>query len=128
MALKLSTQRRSDWEKQQQFSLSILSAISLNQVLANQVVEGGVNGVVFENFIYQLLRGLKDNPENQGKQIVLFLDNARIHKHPLVLETAARLGVHVLFNSQYSPWLNPVEQWYGYLKRKLRQSGKYQRR
>ena len=48
------------------------------------------------------------------------MDNAVIHKQSLVLETARRMKVNVLFNAEYSPWLNPVEQLFNDIKRKLR--------
>jgi transposase len=52
--------------------------------------------------------------------VVLVLDNATIHHYNLVLDTARSLHVNVLFLSQYSPWLNPVEALFGHLKRKLK--------
>lgn len=52
-------------------------------------------------------------------QVLLFLDNAVIHRHSAVLETARKFKVNVLFNAQYSPWLNPVEQLFCHLKKKL---------
>jgi transposase len=48
--------------------------------------------------------------------VVLFMDNAVIHKHQGLLETAQKFKVHVLFNAQYSPWLNPIENLFNYLK------------
>ena len=47
------------------------------------------------------------------------MDNARIHKHPFIAETAAMMKVHIFFNSEYSPWLNPIEQMFLLLKREL---------
>ncbi len=54
------------------------------------------------------------------KDIVIFMDNAVIHKHSAVLETVRKFRVNVLFNAEYSPWLNPVEQLFGYVKKDLR--------
>lgn len=34
----------------------------------------------------------------------------------MVLDTARRMKVNVLFSAQYSPWLNPIESLFGYLK------------
>ena len=48
------------------------------------------------------------------------MDNAVIHKHSLVLETARNLKVNVLFNAEYSPWLNPVEQLFSHLKKQIK--------
>jgi hypothetical protein len=39
-------------EKQQQYSLSMIAAISFDKVISTQVVEGSVDSVLFENYIY----------------------------------------------------------------------------
>ena len=57
--------------------------------------------------------------EYKDRDIVLFMDNAVMHKHPQVLETCRAFGVNVLFNAQYSPWLNPIEGLFGHIKSKL---------
>jgi transposase len=44
------------------------------------------------------------------------MDNAAVHKHSSVKETCQRLKVSLLLNAEYSPWLNPVEQLFGYIK------------
>lgn len=54
------------------------------------------------------------------KDIVLLMDNAAIHKHSQVKETARKMKVNILFNAEYSPWLNPIEQLFRYLKEKLK--------
>ena len=88
-------------------------------MISSQIIEGGVDSVLFENFIYETLRAVRTDPELSSKRMVLFMDNAVIHHHSLVLETARKMKVNVLFNAQYSPWLNPVEQLFRHLKRKL---------
>ena len=35
----------------------------------------------------------------------------------MVLETARRMKVNVLFSAPYSPWLNPIEGLFNYLKK-----------
>jgi len=40
----------------------------------------------------------------------------------MVLEAARAQGVHVLFNAEYSPWLNPVEALFGLVKRRIKSS------
>jgi transposase len=64
--------------------------------------------------------GLKADKQNANKDIILLIDNAVIHKHSLVLETAKNLRVNVLFNAEYSPWLNPVEQLFGFIKKQVK--------
>lgn len=76
-----------------------------------------MDSVVFENFIQQMLLGVRQDPSLAHKNIILLLDNAKIHHHSMVLETARRMQVNVMFNAEYSPWLNPVESLFGHLKR-----------
>ena len=98
----------------------MISAITQDRVLANQVVEGSVDSVLFENFIYQTLLHLRTDHNTATKEILLFLDNAVIHKHSGVLDSVRKFKVNVLFNAEYSPWLNPIEMYFGYLKKRLR--------
>ncbi len=80
--------------------------------------------MVFDNFLHRTLNKLRIDKETKSKQIVVLMDNATIHKHPSIYETARRFRANVLLNAQYSPWLNPVEQLFNFIKRKLRSSDK----
>ena len=75
---------------------------------------------MFEDFIQRMLVGMNNNPEYEGKNIILYLDNARIHSHSMVLETARRIKVNVLFSAPYSPWLNPIENLFNHLKKRTK--------
>lgn len=101
--------REKERNRRQQFSVSLLSALSQDKVVATQLLEGGVDSTIFENFVYRTLNSIRSTPETQSKQVLVFMDNAVIHRHAQVLETCKLLKCHVLFNAQYSPWLNPVE-------------------
>jgi transposase len=83
------------------------------------VIEGGVDSVLYENFIYQTLYSLRCDKATANKDIVLFMDNAIIHRHSSVLETARKFKVNVLFNAEYSPWLNPVETLFSKIKHEM---------
>ena len=107
-------------QRPQPYSLSLLAAISQQAVVGAQVIEGGVDASVFENFLHQVLRGLRARGAFEGPGVVLLLDNARIHHHSRVVALARAEGAHILFNAQYSPWLNPVETLFGHLKRSIR--------
>ena len=109
--------------KRECYSTTLISAISYDQIIANQLIEGGVNAVVFENFIYNLMLSLKNNKEIENKVVVLFMDNAPIHKQEKVLQTAKRMGAIVLFNAEYSPWLIPIEMLFGVIKKRLTSDG-----
>ena len=98
----------------------MIAAMSQEKVVASQVIEGGVDANVFENFLYELLKSLRNNEETKSRDILIFMDNATIHHHQMVLRTAQRFKVHVLFNAEYSPQLNPIELLFTLLKREAR--------
>ena len=52
-----------------------------------------------------------------GKRMLLFLDNAQIHKCEEATSIAREMGADVLFSAQYSPWLQPIEQLFNNIKR-----------
>ena len=47
--------------KRQQYSVSLLSAMSQTKVLATQIIEGGVDSMLFENFIYHTLKSVRSD-------------------------------------------------------------------
>ena len=106
--------------KRQQYSLSLIAAMSQHKVVSSQIIEGGVDSVLFENFIYNTLRHLRTSRATKDKDIILLMDNAVIHKNSIVLETARKFQVTVLFNAEYSPWLNPIEQLFGHIKKNIK--------
>ncbi|EQD35368.1 ISMsm5, transposase, partial [mine drainage metagenome] len=55
-----------------------------------------------------------------GKKILLFMDNFRVHSSGRIKRFLKRHpNIEVRFMPPYSPWLNPQEYWWGYLRRKL---------
>ena len=70
-----------------------------DKVLSSQVLEGGVDAVIFENFLYHTLRAIRTDSKLSSKKVILFMDNAVIHSHSEVLETARKFKVNVLFNA-----------------------------
>ena len=50
------------------------------------------------------------------------MDNAAIHGSPIVMETVGSMKVILLLNAQYSPNLNPVEQFFGQLKQSIQKA------
>jgi transposase len=96
--------------------MSLISAISDDRVIANQVIEGAVDGVLFENFIYHTLVSIRNDKELCERKVILLLDNARIHKTIYLKDTIKKMKALALFNASYSPWLNPVEQLFKHFK------------
>jgi transposase len=99
--------------------MSLITAITQDDVLANLVVEGGVDAAVFEHFVHELLKHLRAKKRNNGRPIVLFMDNAAIHHHESIVRLADHYRVFILYTAQYSPWLNPVEAYFWTIKQQL---------
>ena len=67
------------------FSMSLLSALCEDGALANLLVEGSVDQSVFEHFLYHTLNQLaRSTTTSQSRPVVVYLDNATIHKTSLV--------------------------------------------
>jgi transposase len=101
--------------------MSLISAISDDRVIANQVIEGAVDGALFENFIYHTLVSIRNDKDLCEKKVLLLLDNARIHKTAYLYDTIKKMKAIAIFNSSYSPWLNPVEQLFKYIKSNMKE-------
>ena len=89
-------------------------------MLANLLVEGGVDAAVFHHFLHETLKHLRARPGHELRPAVLVLDNASIHQHVDVVNLATHYHVFVLFTAQYSPWLNPVEGYFWKVKQQLK--------
>ena len=66
-----------------------------------------------------MLHKLRSERAYMNKDIVLLMDNAKFHHHSKVLETCKLMKVNVLFNAEYSPWLNPIENFFGHVKKQV---------
>ena len=44
--------KRKETVKVQQYSFSLLAAMSQDQIISHQVIEGGVDSVMFEHYVY----------------------------------------------------------------------------
>ncbi len=64
-----------------------------------QVVEGGTDAVIFENFLFTTLDSLRRNPLSKDKHIVVLMDNATIHKTAIVYQAAIKMKATVLLNA-----------------------------
>ena len=79
ISMKLQIQKQP--YDRQDFQLTMLSAMSQNAIIATQIVKGGVDSIVFENFIYHMLQSVVTDPKNADKDILIFMDNAVMHRH-----------------------------------------------
>jgi transposase len=86
------------------------------------VLASASDGLLFANFVDAMLDAILRSPKYQAKPrpVVLFMDNASIHRSKVVRNVASRRGVFALFNAAYSPFLNPVERYFSLIKRRIR--------
>ena len=103
-----------------EYTMSLTAAMSQDQVVGLQLIEGGNDAILFENFVFKVLAKLRSDPSTAHRKIMVIADNARIHKKEQMKKIAERLAVEFMFLPQYSPWCNPVEQLFNLLKRQLR--------
>ena len=94
--------------------VSLLLAIGYEGTIAHRTVFGGVNGRIFAEFVNEL-------PDGRP----LIIDNASIHKTRGVCDALAAKGISAMFTPPYSPWFNPVEFTFAWLKRAFRMAGQH---
>ncbi|WP_287137103.1 transposase, partial [Crocosphaera sp.] len=104
------------WKKPQKRgkNISIISALSLEKVLASSNIYGSVDGTTFEAFIVTKLV-----PELWENACVV-LDNARIHLGEMVKEAIEEKGAKLIYLSPYSPEFSPIENFWSKVKAILR--------
>lgn len=95
-------------------SISVISALSLGGVFAPLMIEGAVNGEVFELYVEHLLA-----PELRAHHIVC-LDNVKFHYSPRAVRLIEATGARVEYLPAYSPDFAPLEECIAKLKTILR--------
>lgn len=93
---------------------SIISAISINEIMAAVYTSGSVNGEVFLHFLEHSL-----GPNLRSNQTVI-LDNVSFHKVKGVKELVESTGAKVLYLPPYSPDFSPIENMWSKIKSYLR--------
>jgi len=78
------------------------------------VVDGAVNGDVFEAFVEQVLVA------RLGPGDVVIMDNLSSHKRVRTIELIESAGAELEFLPPYSPDLNPIEMVFSKIKQLLR--------
>jgi transposase len=95
-------------------TLSLIGAIRLGDRPRLMTHRGAVNGRIFLNFVrFHLVRSLR-------KGDIVVMDNPNFHKSLVVRQAIEAAGAAPLYLPTYSPELNPIELWWGDMKRQLR--------
>jgi len=93
---------------------TLIAALGVTGMRCSTVVDGAVNGDVFEAFVAQVLA-----PELRSGDVVI-MDNLSSHKRQRVREIIEQAGARLVFLPPYSPDLNPIEMIFAKVKQLLR--------
>lgn len=93
---------------------SIVAAKMGKKIIAPLQYEGTMDSVLFEMWFQECL--LSSLPEAS----VIVMDNAAFHRKSKLFDLAKRAGHSLIFLPPYSPDLNPIENFWAWLKTKLR--------
>jgi len=92
----------------------IVAAQMGKRILAPLQYDGTMHSVLFEIWFEKCL--LPALPE----RAVIVMDNATFHRKRKLISLAQRQGHRLIFLPPYSPELNPIENYWSWLKRYLR--------
>lgn len=95
--------------------VTVIGAISQQNVLTCKVVDQSMNGEQFKQFLRE------DLAPQLWPGAVVTMDNLSAHKVEGVSEILAEVGARALYLSPYSPEFNPIEHWWWELKAFIRQ-------
>jgi len=93
---------------------TLIAALGIEGMRCSTVVDGAVNGDVFEAFVEQVLV-----PELRRGDVVI-MDNLSSHKRQRVRTLIEATGARLQFLPPYSPDLNPIEMIFSKVKQALR--------
>lgn len=93
---------------------TLIAALGVAGVRCSAVVDGAVNGALFEGFVEQVLV-----PELRPGDVVV-MDNLSSHKSQRTRDLIEGAGAELRFLPPYSPDLNPIEMIFAKVKQLLR--------
>ncbi len=93
---------------------TLIAALGIQGMLCSTVVDGAVNGDVFEAFVEQVLV-----PQLKPGDIVI-MDNLSSHKRARIRELIEARQAELMYLPPYSPDLNPIEMVFSKTKQLLR--------
>ncbi|CAA9273546.1 Mobile element protein [uncultured Coleofasciculus sp.] len=97
-------------------NISLIAALSVQELVASVNIYGAVDGVTFEAFVVQELI------PKLGKNACVVMDNAKIHQGEMVREFIEKAGAQLIYLSPYSPDFSPIEHFWSKVKSILRKT------
>jgi transposase len=95
-------------------NITMLACLSADGIAAPMTVEGAVDGLVFLEYVKQVLAPTLITGD------VVIMDNLGAHKVKGVAEAIKARGARVIYLPPYSPDLNPIEKCWSKIKTYLR--------
>lgn len=92
----------------------IVAAQMGKSIIAPLAYDGTMDSLLFETWFEKCL--LPALPQHS----VIVMDNASFHRKKQLIPLAQKAGLRLIFLPPYSPQLNPIEKFWGWLKRYLR--------
>ena len=93
---------------------TLIAALGIEGMCCSTVVDGAINGDIFEAFVKQVLV-----PELKPGDVVV-MDNLSSHKRASTRQLIEEAGAELSFLPPYSPDLNPIEMIFSKIKQLLR--------
>jgi transposase len=94
----------------------IVAAKMGGRILSPLQYEGTMDSQLFETWFENVLMDELD------QQSAIVMDNAAFHRKSKLIELAEKHGHRLIFLPAYSPELNPIENFWAWLKAKLRRT------
>lgn len=91
-------------------NMSMITALSKEQVVASRNIYGSVNRVTFEAFI------AKDLVPKLWENACVVMDNAKFHQGEMIRELIEQAGAKLVYLSPYSPEFSPIENFWSKVK------------
>jgi putative transposase len=91
---------------------TLIAALCNNKIIAPFIFRGTTDTITFNYWLSAHLL-----PNIQGSSSVIVMDNASFHKNPETQLIIEEQGHTLLFLPPYSPHLNPIEHFFGSMKK-----------
>ncbi len=95
---------------------NVVAAKNCDRIIAPMTYDGTTDSVLFEHWFEHMF--LKAIP----KYSVAIMDNAAFHRKKRLYELAEKANCDLIFLPPYSPDLNPIENFWAWLKSRLRKT------
>lgn len=92
---------------------NIVAALLNNKTIAPMQYGGITDASLFEFWFEKRLLPCLE------KDVTVVMDNASFHRKNKLIELASRRNISIIFLPPYSPELNPIENFWAVLKRKI---------